>query len=73
MRSLIRLALADDQALVRMGLKALLGSFEHLQVVIEAENGEQLLAALPENPVDVILSDIRMPGMDGFALLKNIR
>ena len=73
MSASIRLALADDQALVRMGLKALLGSFENLQVVIEAENGEQLLQALSENPVDVILSDIRMPGMDGFALLKNIR
>ena len=73
MSKLIRLALADDQALVRMGLKALLGSFENLEVVIEAENGEQLLNALPDNPVDVILSDIRMPGMDGFELLKNIR
>jgi DNA-binding NarL/FixJ family response regulator len=70
---IIRLALADDQALVRMGLKALLSSFEHLSVVIEAENGEQLLQFLPDNPVDVILSDIRMPGMDGFALLNNIR
>ena len=55
MSKLIRLALADDQALVRMGLKALLGSFENLEVVIEAENGEQLLNALPDNPVDVIL------------------
>ena len=67
MSKVIRLALADDQALVRMGLKALLSSFQHLQVVIEAENGEQLLSALPNHPVDVILSDIRMPGMDGFA------
>jgi DNA-binding NarL/FixJ family response regulator len=71
--TIIRLALADDQALVRMGLKALLGNFENLSVVIEAESGEQLLQALPDNNVDVILSDIRMPGMDGFALLKNLR
>lgn len=73
MSEVIRIALADDQALVRMGLKALLSSFENLLVVIEAENGEQLLQALPDNPVDVILSDIRMPGMDGFAMIKNIR
>ena len=73
MSTLIRLALADDQALVRMGLKALLGSFEQLEVAIEAENGEQLLQALADHRVDVILSDIRMPGMDGFELLKNIR
>ena len=38
MSKLIRLALADDQALVRMGLKALLGSFENLEVMIEAIN-----------------------------------
>jgi len=56
-----------------MGLKALLGSFNHLQVVIEAENGEQLLQALSSNEVDVILSDIRMPGMDGFGLLGKLR
>ncbi len=73
MSDVIRLALADDQALVRMGLKALLGSFNHLQVVIEAENGEQLLQALSSNEVDVILSDIRMPGMDGFGLLGKLR
>ena len=66
MSELIRIALADDQALVRLGLKALLSSFEHLQVAIEAESGEQLLNALRDNPVDVILSDIRMPGMDGL-------
>lgn len=73
MSDVIRLALADDQALVRMGLKALLGSFEHLQVVIEAENGEQLLQAISTNEIDVILSDIRMPGMDGFGLLAKLR
>jgi len=73
MSDVIRLALADDQALVRMGLKALLGSFNHLQVVIEAENGEQLLQALSSNEIDVILSDIRMPGMDGFGLLGKLR
>lgn len=44
MSDVIRLALADDQALVRMGLKALLGSFNHLQVVIEAENGGAIAA-----------------------------
>jgi len=73
MSALLRLALADDQALVRLGLKALLGSFDQLKVVIEADNGEQLLQALADTPVDVILSDIRMPGMDGFSLLKQLR
>ncbi|KFN43787.1 response regulator [Arenimonas oryziterrae] len=69
----IRLALADDQALVRGGLRALLEGFAPLQVVIEAGDGEALLAALDATPVDVILSDIRMPGTDGFVLLQRLR
>jgi DNA-binding NarL/FixJ family response regulator len=69
----LRLALADDQALVRGGLRALLDGFAQLQVVVEAEDGAALLAALAATPVDVVLSDIRMPGADGFALLEGLR
>ncbi|MFT3807921.1 response regulator [Arenimonas sp.] len=69
----IRLALADDQALVRGGLKALLSGFAQLQVAIEAEDGEALLLALEAARVDVVLSDIRMPGTDGFAMLRRLR
>jgi DNA-binding NarL/FixJ family response regulator len=69
----IRLALADDQALVRNGLRALLGSLPGLQVCLEADNGESLLAGLEGTPVDVILSDIRMPQCDGFALTERLR
>ena len=69
----IRLALADDQALVRGGLKALLSGFPRLQVVLEAGDGESLLVALAATPVDVVLSDIRMPGLDGFGLVRALR
>ena len=69
----IRLALADDQALVRSGLRALLDGFAQLQVVVEASDGEALLAALAAQPVDLVLSDIRMPGLDGFGLLEALR
>jgi DNA-binding NarL/FixJ family response regulator len=69
----LRLALADDQALVRSGLKALLSGFANLQVVVEATDGDALLAALADTPVDVILSDIRMPGRDGFGLVRALR
>lgn len=69
----LRLALADDQALVRSGLSALLGGFAELEVLVEASDGAALLTALETQPVDVILSDIRMPGMDGFALLAQLR
>jgi DNA-binding NarL/FixJ family response regulator len=69
----VRLALADDQALVRGGLRALLDGFATLQVVAEASDGEALLQALAAQPVDVVLSDIRMPGLDGFGLLDSLR
>ena len=69
----LRLALADDQALVRSGLKALLSGFPNLAVALEAADGEALLAALADTPVDVILSDIRMPGVDGFGLVTALR
>ena len=69
----LRIALADDQALVRTGLKALLGGIAGLQVTLEAGDGEDLLAKLPQTPVDVILSDIRMPLCDGFQLAKRLR
>lgn len=69
----LRLALADDQSLVRGGLKALLSGFAQLEVAIEAEDGEALLQALERARVDVVLSDIRMPGTDGFAMLRRLR
>ena len=68
-----RLALADDQALVRSGLAALLDGFSQLQVVVQAGDGGALLVAIENAPVDVILSDIRMPGLDGFGLLEALR
>lgn len=69
----LRLALADDQALVRRGLIALLSGIDGLSVVLEADNGEDLLARLAGVTVDVILSDIRMPVCDGFTLVQRLR
>ncbi len=70
----IRIALADDQALVREGLKALLRPLG-VDTVLEASDGLVLLEALRAQPgaVDVVLSDIRMPGLDGFALTRRLR
>ncbi len=69
----IRVALADDQALVRSGLIALLAGFAELEIVVQAEDGQALLDALASSPADVILSDIRMPGLDGFGLVRALR
>ena len=70
--SRIRIALADDQALVREGLKALLAG-PNLEVAVEADNGESLLRQLETERVDVVLSDIRMPGIDGIEALALLR
>ena len=68
----IRIALADDQALVRAGLRALLQQ-QGIEIVFEADDGQALLDALQTTPVDIVLSDIRMPGMDGIAALEALR
>ena len=69
----VTLALADDQALVRAGLRALLEGQDGIAVAFEAGGGEELLERLQATPVDVVLSDIRMPGMDGIQALQALR
>ena len=69
----LRIALADDQALVRAGLKALLESTGNVRVACEAADGEALLAMLVDHVVDVVVSDIRMPLLDGFGMLRRLR
>ncbi len=70
--SALRIALADDQVLVRAGLRALLQA-QGIEVACEADDGERLLEALATTAVDVVLSDIRMPGMDGLQALEQLR
>ena len=72
MSEFLRIALADDQELVRAGLRALLQG-QGIEVACEAGDGEALLAALLDTPVDVVLSDIRMPGVDGIDALQRLR
>ncbi|MBD7987425.1 response regulator transcription factor [Luteimonas sp. Sa2BVA3] len=67
-----RIALADDQALVRAGLRALLEG-QGIAIAFEAEDGAALLEGLATTPVDVVLSDIRMPGTDGIDALLRLR
>ncbi|RDZ26602.1 response regulator transcription factor [Lysobacter silvisoli] len=70
--SALRIALADDQALVRAGLRALLER-QGVEIAFEADDGQALLDRLQDTPVDVVLSDIRMPGVDGIAALERLR
>ena len=63
---MIRVLLADDQALVRGGFRMLLESADDIEVVGEASEGEQACAMVAETLPDVVLMDIRMPGTDGL-------
>lgn len=71
----IRIALADDQHLVRAGFKMVINSQADLEVVLEAENGQHLLdqlQVLGAPQVDVILMDVRMPVLDGISATEQI-
>ncbi|MEU9806985.1 response regulator transcription factor [Mycobacterium sp. NPDC050853] len=68
----IRVIVADDQALVRAGFVVLLDAQDGIEVVAEAANGVQALAAAQEHRPDVVLMDIRMPELDGLAATRQI-
>lgn len=71
----IRIAIADDHKLFREGLKMIIETGEHLNLIGEAENGQQLLdavQAMPEKP-QVILLDLKMPVKDGIETLKVLK
>ncbi len=67
-----RIALADDQALIREGLKSVINDLPDLEVVLEAASGGPLLEALEHEAVDLVVSDIRMPGVDGIELCRQL-
>lgn len=71
--SKVKIAIADDYKIYRDGLKVGLSSDEHLEVVLEADNGEDLLNGLKEAKPDVIIMDLKMPIMDGMEATKEVR
>jgi DNA-binding NarL/FixJ family response regulator len=65
-------AIADDEELVRMGLRVLVEREPDLQVVGEAADGVQALALVRATRPDVLLLDVRMPGLDGLSVLREV-
>ena len=70
---MLKIGLVDDQELVRKGIAGLLALSGKTSISWEANNGASALDALANNPVDIILADIRMPVMDGISLVKKLR
>jgi DNA-binding NarL/FixJ family response regulator len=69
---MIRVLLADDQTLVRSGLRSLIEHEPDLVVVAEAANGDEAIHLTIEHRPDIVLMDVRMPGTDGLAATERI-
>lgn len=69
----VRMVLVDDQQLLRRGLAMLLSTVEGVEIVAQAADGAEALAVIARHGPDVVLSDVRMPGIDGIELVERCR
>ena len=69
----MNLMIVDDHLLIRAGIKLLLKNTSAYTVTAEAESGEEALRLLAEQPIDLVIMDISMPGMGGLACIREIR
>ena len=72
-KEVVRVLIADDQALFRRGLYVVLGTEEDIEVVAEAEDGEEAIAKAEELAPDAVLMDVRMPRVNGIDAARRIR
>ena len=69
----IRVLITDDHAIVREGLTLILETAVHIEVVAEAANGAEALQLVAQHLPDVVLMDLRMPGMDGLTAIEHLQ
>ncbi len=69
---MIKVMLVDDQNLVRKGVRSLLELSAEIEVIAEAVDGAEAIKTIPENQPDVVLLDMRMPGLSGLDVLKEL-
>lgn len=70
---MITVLIVDDHALVRMGIKRLLEDTQDIQVIGEAQNGEEALIMVQQHRPDIILLDMKMPGIDGWEVIRRLK
>jgi DNA-binding NarL/FixJ family response regulator len=69
----VRLVIADDHRVVRDGIRYMLADAPGIEIAGEASSGKELIELLETDPVDVVLLDVRMPGMNGFDVLERLQ
>jgi len=69
---LLRIAIVEDHLLIRKSMKMLINSFEGMEVVLDADNGQTFLDAVATCPIDVVLLDVQMPVMNGYEACKHV-
>lgn len=70
---MIRIAIADDHGLVRLGIRSLLEEEDDMSIVGEAEDGEAIIRLVLEDPIDVVLMDVEMPKLDGMEATRRVK
>lgn len=73
MSELIRVLITDDHEIVREGMRLILETTEDMEVVGEASDGAEALRLVAEQQPDVVLMDLRMPGMDGLTAIEHLQ
>ena len=69
---LLRIAIVEDHLLIRKSMTMLINSFDGMEVVLEADNGQNFLDQIDNCPIDIVLLDIQMPVMNGYEACKHL-